>query len=209
MSADWIDIDSLDLHLDYTEPDAYPFFIIDETLCINLEKHQQTHGDLLYWLADKERQKSPKLYRDIDDSKLVDKLKAIEGNISGRIWIKSRLISFWEYPPIHIFKDILNKFSEIGVDLAWVYIYKSLQVQEIIPVDEYGESVWNHGFPGLKEAIQKLKEQHTLCPMEKNKQKRAEILSNPGYEIPYQKAPSDLGEVSMAEYNFHKANGTD
>ena len=133
--------------------DAYPFFIIDGNLVIG--KRSDVHG----MPAAEERS---------------------SGYYPGRIWLKRKLMSFWEYPDRDTFLEIMRKLEDhfsinILADSKWMVeiiesnsennpwrsVSNDIIKTQLIPCREYARS--------SKRVESELSRRHTLSPLLKQK----------------------------------------
>lgn len=205
-SPDTIDIPELDIYTFFEDPDARPFCYINDKDTFYIHNQPVMHVGLINDTIRNYIAKN-KLEDNANTRVEVGRLLGFYDNrgyplgINGRIWTQTRTMSFWDYPTVDEFKKILNHLSNNGVKIndKWrVEVYLPNDVDStLIPIGEYnGKAAAIHD--DRKAELDKMREQHTMSPIEKEKEKR----NSPPKELPVKKV--ETGGLSMAEYNFKK-----
>lgn len=220
-TPDKIEIPSEDLLIEHTEDDAIPFIYLPEkgTFYMDSSLKGQMHMTLIKKVEREEREKNPEKWKDVSDAEITAMLGFIKWlpnrrvevlGINGRIWTHYRIMSFWKYPSVEMFKIILEKIRQAGVpiDSKWrveVYSHEGPGSEKLIPVDQYtGQYITS---PKKQEELDRLREMHTMSPIDKEKIKKAKLASGTPSESPSIRTPEDLNGRSMAEYNNEKVSG--
>lgn len=206
-SPDSIDI-SDEPRLVNDDNDARPFIYLPKKEQFYISKREEWHGDLIKSIIKKYIEANPESGKDLNKDK--HELWTLFGfedergyplGISGRLWFRRMIMSFWDYPTVDEFKTILGYLAKNGiiVNNKWrVEVYLPNDIDSVlIPVGKYTGKA-NVINDDRQVDLDKKREQHTLSPIEKEKQKR----NTSPKELPVKKV--DTGGLSMAEYNFKK-----
>jgi hypothetical protein len=183
--------------------DAIPFIYSDKIDKFFLDKEVTggMHSDLINRVINQ---------LDEFDGKNSDDLKVELGfkdasrynaGIRGRIWTRYKIIALWDYPSTEVFKNkIIDglKNSGINIDNNWkVEVFNKDGGTSLIPVNEYSGK-----FAPDKESqeeLDRMREWHTLDPIEKEKRKK--LNKAPANQSPTQGSDSNDSR-SMAELNY-------
>lgn len=122
--------------VDWTDPDARPFGMYDGVMYVS--KRNETHEEMGRDLANE---------LDLNVSRLNRK----DFQYAGRLWWRSKVISFWEYPPRNKLKkviDLINRAMKeqgdrVMIDGSWrIDIPADTNSDRLKPVGYGGGSDW-------------------------------------------------------------------
>lgn len=205
-SPDSIDI-SGEPRLTNDDGDARPFIYLPEKEKFYISNSPEYHGDLIKNVLNEYVKMHPEFPKDRSKSELRIPLgfedeRGYPLGINGRLWLGRMVMSFWEYPSIDEFKNILSHLAKnkITINNKWrIEVYLPNDVDSVlIPVGNYTGKA-NAIDDDRQEELDKKRAQHTLSPIEKEKLKR----NTPTKEIPIKKV-NDTGGLTTAEYNYNK-----
>jgi hypothetical protein len=140
-----LEIDTDDLHLYFTDPDAVGFLFFDNRIYVG-----DDHNDIKHRIKKNHR---------IDNTEFRNRTK-----FTGRIWMGSKVISFWDYPRdknefTTIIKEIEKGTGEKILDNNYrVEVFDKHQQPTIISVEDYTGEVYNPDYI-----------EHTRSPLLKKK----------------------------------------
>ena len=209
-SPDHIDNESHDAHYNWDDKDAFPFGYMNGELFVG--KSKESH-----------------------DSMKINAVRydRYEFKYPGRIWLKGKIVSFWEYPPTkEKLKEILDGLSsKLGIEIWSDPLFRievvkrkaNDKVELFAQEDQYGrqESVWDLPSRSHKDEIIKVKDyiksenppevQHLVPPGAGKKPVISGYGSkNPKYSLKRRWQMATLGDESLKEpfypHLFEKLN---
>lgn len=169
--------------------DSFPFIVPKELTDLYVGKAGRTHFDILYAL---------------DDEDYVYDLEREGTAFHGRVWLRSKVISFWKLPTPQETKVIIEMLTNYFHNEDFKNYNLEVGNRKFMKVSDYigEENTINNEFD--TSVI------HNLPAGEKNKTKQMKNALKTKYDMVGKKLgknDNNSREVSQAEYNFYKRYG--
>ena len=122
-------------NLSWEDHEAVPFYYYSNKIYIGNHEELKTHYQLFSAMAVEIEKENPKLGEKLSNMSLKEKRDL--RRYSGRIWTKSRVISFWDYPESgDIFKKVINDLNAVSkgdfrIDDTWRIYTKDDNLENI------------------------------------------------------------------------------